>query len=101
MAVWLGDGTFAVVPSIYFQFYTIHAKVGNKYPPCVYFLLSNKTQAIYVQMLEALANMIPDANPQTILTDFENAAQNAFCQVHPTQTSRAVFFILASQSNER
>ena len=98
--VWLGDGTFAVVPTIYFQLYTIHAKVGNKYPHCVYFLLPNKTQATYVQMLEALAHMIPDANPQTILTDFENAAQNAFRQVHPNADIKGCLFHLG-QSVQR
>lgn len=98
--VWLGDGTFAVVPSIYFQLYTIHAKVGSKYPPCVYFLLPNKTQATYLQMLEALANIIPDANPQTILTDFENAAQNAFRQVHPNADIKGCLFHLG-QSVQR
>ena len=73
--VWLGDGTFAVVPTIFFQLYTIHARVGNNYPPCVYFLLPNKTQNTYVKMLEALNTLLPQANPQVILADFENAAQ--------------------------
>ena len=44
--VWLGDGTFAVVPTVFFQLYTIHVKIGNNYPPCVYFLLPNKVQNI-------------------------------------------------------
>ena len=28
-----GDGTFDVVPSLFYQLYTIHAQVGNNFPP--------------------------------------------------------------------
>lgn len=38
-----GDGTFDKAPSMFFQLYTWHAKVGNSYPPCVYFLLKKRT----------------------------------------------------------
>ena len=98
--VWLGDGTFAVVPTIFFQLYTIHAKVGNNYPPCVYFLLPNKSQATYVRMLEALNFILPEANPHIILADFENAAQNAFRQAYPTANIKGCLFHLC-QSVQR
>ena len=35
--LYFGDGTFSVVPEMFFQLYTIHAPVGNKYLPYVYF----------------------------------------------------------------
>ena len=37
-----GDGTFDKVPNVFYQLYTWHAKVGNSYPPCIYFLLQKK-----------------------------------------------------------
>lgn len=98
--LWLGDGTFAVVPNSYFQLYTIHTRVGNKYPPCVYFLLPNKTQNTYVRMLDALMVLIPEANPRTILADFEGAAQNAFHQAYPNAAMKGCLFHLG-QSVQR
>ena len=38
-----GDGTFDKVPTMFYQLYTWHAKVGNSYPPCLYVLLQKKT----------------------------------------------------------
>lgn len=37
-----GDGTFDKAPSMFYQLYTWHAKVGNNYPPCIYFLLKKR-----------------------------------------------------------
>ena len=92
--VWLGDGTFAVVPTVFFQLYTVHVKVGNNYPPCVYFLLPNKTQNTYARMLSALKTILPDADPGVILVDFESAAQNAFRQTFPNATMKGCLFHL-------
>ena len=92
--LWLGDGTFAVVPNIFYQLYTIHTKVGNRYPPCVYFLLPNKTQATYGRMLDMLWQIIPNANPHTILVDFETAAQNAFRDNYPNASIKGCLFHL-------
>jgi len=32
--MWLADGTFKVVPSVFFQLYTIHFAFGNGVCPC-------------------------------------------------------------------
>ena len=93
--VWLGDGTFAVVPTVFFQLYTIHVKVGNNYPPCVYFLLPNIMQNTYVRMLDILKTLLPSANPGVILADFENAAQNAFRLAFPNATMKGCLFHLS------
>lgn len=79
-----GDGTFDKVPQMFFQLYTWHARIGNSYPPCVYFLLQNKSVATYERMFFIIKQLIPDFAPEKILLDFEkaaiNAAQNAFSQ---------------------
>lgn len=79
--LWMGDGTFDVCPQVFYQLYTVHCKIGNSYPPCVYFLLPSKSQAIYIRALEQLKILIPQASPDTILVDFEMAPRNAFHQV--------------------
>ena len=93
--VWLGDGTFAVVPTIFYQLYTIHAKVGNNYPPIVYFLLPNKEQNTYVRMLDVLKTLLPDTFPEIMLLDFENAAQNAFRLAYPNALVKGCLFHLS------
>ena len=65
--VWFGDGTFDGVLTIYFQLQTFQCKIGNRYPPCIYFLLPNKTQPTYTRMVEILHHLVPQANPEEIL----------------------------------
>ena len=43
------DGTFATVPSLTFQLYTIHGLVGDIAPPLLFALLPNKTTATYTK----------------------------------------------------
>lgn len=93
--LWLADGTFAVVPTFFFQLYTIHTKVGNSYPPCIYFLLPGKSQEIYGRMLAIVRQLLPNAEPQEILLDFENAAQNAFKLAFPNTDVKGCQFHLS------
>ena len=67
-----------VVPSLFFQLYTIHFElVPGINSAAVYCLLQNKTQAVYLRILDEI-KMIPLANPKKILLNFESAATNAF-----------------------
>ena len=36
------DGTFDVAPLVFCQLCTVHCRIGNSYPPCIYFLLQTK-----------------------------------------------------------
>ena len=53
-------------------------QVGTTYPPCVYYLLPNKTQRTYTRMIRLLKDVCPNSAPNRILVDFESAAINAF-----------------------
>jgi len=78
-SVWLADGTFKIVPQIFFQLYTIHFSFGNGMnPAAVYCLLLNKITETYHRLLRELKVLIPTAAPTTILVDFERAAMNSF-----------------------
>lgn len=46
-SAWFCDGTFKVVPSLFYQLYTIHALKNGITVPMVYGLLPNKTEATY------------------------------------------------------
>lgn len=44
---WFCDGTFKVVPSLFYQLYTVHALCNGIVVPLVYGLLPNKTEETY------------------------------------------------------
>ena len=69
-SIWFGDGTFSVVPEMYFQLYMVHTTIENNYPPCVYFLLPNKTQETYRRMFNILRDLVPNAWPRHYTTRF-------------------------------
>ena len=82
--VWLADGTFKVVPTLFFQLYSVHFNFGSGInPAAVYCLLTNKTAITYGRVLEELQRLIPRACPRTILVDFEKAAMNSFSAAYP------------------
>ena len=93
--VWLADGTFKVVPSIFFQMYSIHFSFqAGINPAALYCLLTNKTSDTYTRILEELQRLIPLAAPRTILLDFERAAMNAFEAAFPNATITGCYFHL-------
>ena len=93
--VWIADGTFGTTPEPFFQLYTIHTKVGDQYPPCIYFLLPNKTAETHRMMLQILHDIIPAADPIKITVDFEMAAMNAFRAKFPHADVTGCFFHLS------
>jgi hypothetical protein len=93
--VWLADGTFKVVPSLYFQLYSIHFSFGSGInPAALYCLLNNKTAATYGVVLRELRRLVPLAAPRTVLVDFERAAMNAFRVAFPDATVTGCYFHL-------
>ena len=71
------DGTFKVVPELFFQLFTIHALHNSQVIPCVYALLPNKQQQTYTAFFQVLRDAHDNLNPETVLVDFELAAINA------------------------
>ncbi|XP_068246839.1 uncharacterized protein [Palaemon carinicauda] len=68
---WFGDGTFKIVPELFYQLYTIHCLTSERVIPCVYALLPNKRQAAYEDIHQQLLTINPRLNPKTFLIDFE------------------------------
>jgi hypothetical protein len=86
---WVVDGTFKVAPSIWTQ---LHAIMGTgRRIPCTYGLLPGKTQVLYTNLFEELDTFGP-FHPDTILTDYEKALQNAIQSVWPSATLRGCYF---------
>ena len=93
--VWLADGTFKVVPTVFFQLYSIHFNFGSGINPAAcYCLLSNKTNESYGIVLHEIKRLVPLAAPKKILVDFERAAMTAFSEVFPEATITGCYFHL-------
>ena len=90
---WFADGTFKVVPKQFFQLYTIHAEKDSITIPCIYALLSNKTELAYRKLLLKLLELKPALNPLCIMIDFEKAALNAFENTFLSVVSGCFFHI--------
>ena len=73
---WYADGIFKVVPSQFFQLYTIHCEKDGYIIPCLYTLLTNKRETTYDKLFKKLIEIQPGLNPSYIMVDFEKAAIN-------------------------
>ena len=94
---WFGDGTFKITPNGFYQQYTLHAFFDGKTYPCVYALLPGKSRQIYTKMLDVIMQLMPYdvfANPESIMTDFEIAAMNAFRDRFPDAEISGCYFHL-------
>lgn len=102
--LWIMDGTFKTVPTIFKQLYTIHGFVERNenswIMPLVYVLMSSKSEECYQTLFQDLIDFGNehdiDLQPQFVLTDFEIAAikairaefsgvQNKGCHFHLSQ----------------
>jgi hypothetical protein len=89
---WFADGTFKVVPNLYNQLYTIHGIVNNTVIPAVFALLPSRNESTYIRLLTELKILEPNLAPDTIMTDFEVAAINAFGTAFPGAQQKGCFF---------
>ena len=93
--VWIADGTFKVVPSIFFQLYSFHFNFACGINPAgLYCLLTNKTAATYGRVLAEIHNLVPLASPKTILIDFEKAVMNVLSASYPSARVTGCYFHL-------
>jgi hypothetical protein len=81
---WYLDGTFKVVPHLFYQLLTIGYVENDTFWPSIYILLSRKTMAMYEAALQYVCKeLCPGAAVCTVVTDFEfalmTAAENVLC----------------------
>lgn len=90
---WFADGTFKTCPQLFAQLYTIHSIQYNDVLPSVFVLMSDMSQNGYSRVFEELKCHQDNLRPQSILTDFELSAVNAFQMSFPNSEHRGCFFI--------
>src|SRR6218665_1499133 len=90
---WLADGTFRVTPEGFYQLYTIHSLFNGQTFPCIYALLPGRSEAVYRRLINLLVDLRSDGrNPESIITDFELAAINAFQYAFPQISLSGCYF---------
>ena len=92
---WFCDGTFKVVPELFYQLYSIHCLVSKRTMPCVFALLPNKRQSTYEELFNQLRAVNARLNPSAIMIDYEKAAMNAISNVFPNANIKGCFFHLS------
>lgn len=90
--LWLMDGTFKIVPQLFYQLYSIHGKVRDNYFPLVYGLLPKKTEAVYRKFFQEVRKHIEHPKVEIIVTDFELAAIHASSLLFPKSINRGCYF---------
>jgi len=86
------DGTFSVVPKLFYQLYTLHVEVQQLVLPVAYFLLPNKRKATYESALRKINEICPEFETTEVMTGMEIAATNAYESVYPSAHIKACFF---------
>ena len=99
--IWSADGTFKSEPALFAQVYVIHSLRGRPnfmedghLLHCLFVLLPNKTEAVYLRMWRKIHDLCIDSQPTHIIIDFEKAVIIVFNTSGRAQLLNAVFFHL-------
>ena len=68
-------------PMQFYQIYTVHIQTNCFYQPCIYAVLPNKTEQTYAKSLKATYTVSENAQPSTILLDF-NEPPSMLSEMH-------------------
>lgn len=90
----LADGTFKVAPTPFSQLYTVHAKIGDSYPPLLYIFMANKTEESYNIMWSQVKALGNNVIAPVAIMDMEIASWNALLNVSPTTRIQTCYFHL-------
>lgn len=86
------DGTFKVVPEIFFQLFVIHASYREDVFPVSFVLLPGKSSQIYERMVNEILTLAPAWSPRRVMMDFEKASINVFNTKFPNIELSGCFF---------
>ena len=91
------DGTFKVAPALFYQLFVIHAVRDSFTLPCVFCLVTNKTQETYSAIFNVIRQRLPNWEPETALGDFELTSHRAFsANFHRTRVTGCLFHLCQS-----
>ena len=86
------DGTFKVVPRLFYQLFTIFINVKSHSLPGLHILMTGKTEKLYRAVMITIRILIPGFNPAFAIGDFEQAPRNALTDIFPSVTIIGCWF---------
>ena len=90
------DGTFKIVPDLFYQLYTVHVMTAAGYMiPALFSLLLNKTRETYSRVFAQMKVLRPNVFPNRIMVDFEQAAISAAEEAFPQAVISGCFYHLS------
>lgn len=90
----LVDGTFKIVPEIFYQLFIIHAVYRRHVIPVVFALLRKKSTDTYDRLIDEILKVAPNWSPIRVMMDFEQASINAFKRKFPSVALSGCYFHL-------
>lgn len=90
----LFDGTFKVVPEIFYQLFIIHGVFRDHVIPLIYALLRRKNAETYEPLIDEILNIAPRWAPRAIMLDFEQSSIGAFQGAFPNVSLSGCYFHL-------
>ncbi|CAF3204939.1 unnamed protein product [Rotaria socialis] len=88
------DGTFKVVPEIFYQLYIIHSVHRDHVIPVIYVLLHRKNADTYYRLINKILKFAPRWSPRSIMLDFEQACIGVYQTMFPTVLLSGCYFHL-------
>nr|XP_047145164.1 uncharacterized protein LOC124818380 [Hydra vulgaris] len=70
------DGTFKVVPRMFYQMITFGYILLDHFIPTIFILMTRRTQELYSLAFSKVAELVPHLSPLRIMTDYEQALMN-------------------------
>lgn len=86
------DGTFYVVPDIFYQLLIVTFQVGDVTFPFLYVLMTGKKKDQYIQLFQYINANIIDLKPAEMMLDFEVGLRLAIKNVFPECKLQGCFF---------
>ena len=92
----LGDGTFRITPSLWYQTFILHASVGRSAVPVLFALLPDKQKRSYSDMFSCLKRALEERelelSAQTFMSDFEHNIRSTFNEYFPEVQPQGCYF---------
>ena len=68
------DGTFYVVPKIFYQLFTIFILIGTHALPAIHCLMTHKDEELYTEVVLKVKDLFPQFRPTNIMSDWERGS---------------------------
>ena len=77
------DGSFYVVPRLFYQLFTIFLSTERHSIPVIHCLMTHKDEELYTALVLKIKELLPQLQPNNTMSDWERASRKAFKHVYP------------------